>query len=235
MIFALGIHHIGLKAAKLLANHFVSMDALLAASEEDIKEIDGMGDISAKTLKDTLSLPETIALIEDFKAFGLNMKNLTECAKCISEISNLAIQDNLPYIGKSAFSHKGGMHIDGDVKLNKSFEHISPESVGNHRQFLISEMSGKTAVLSKINKFAPDITKDSPELVDIIEMLKMQEQKGYQYEAAEASFELLVRKFLGRFTPYFEIIYFKIICEQDSSVDTPACGLVKIRVGGRGN
>lgn len=160
-----------------------------------------------------------------------NMKNLTECAKCISEISNLAIQDNLPYIGKSAFSHKGGMHIDGVVKLNKSFEHISPESVGNHRQFLISEMSGKTAVLSKINKFAPDITKDSPELVDIIEMLKMQEQKGYQYEAAEASFELLVRKFLGRFTPYFEIMYFKIICEQDSSVDTPACGLVKIRVG----
>ena len=80
MIFALGIHHIGLKAAKLLANHFDTMDALLAASEEDIKEIDGMGEISAKTLKDTLSLPETIALIEDFKFFGLNMKNLTEKA-----------------------------------------------------------------------------------------------------------------------------------------------------------
>ena len=80
LIFALGVHHIGLKAAKLLANHFDTMDALLNASEEDIKEIDGMGDISAKTLKDTLSLPETIALIEDFKSFGLNMKNLTEKA-----------------------------------------------------------------------------------------------------------------------------------------------------------
>ena len=80
LIFALGVHHIGLKAAKLLANHFDTMDALLSASEEDIKEIDGMGDISAKTLKDTLSLPETIALIEDFKSFGLNMKNLTEKA-----------------------------------------------------------------------------------------------------------------------------------------------------------
>mgnify|MGYP003309155680 CR=1 FL=1 len=80
LIFALGVHHIGLKAAKLLANHFDTMDALLGAREEDIKEIDGMGDISAKTLKDTLSLPETIALIEDFKAFGLNMRNLTEKA-----------------------------------------------------------------------------------------------------------------------------------------------------------
>ena len=79
-LLALGVHHIGLKAAKLLANHFDTMDALLSASEEDIKEIDGMGDISAKTLKDTLSLPETISLIEDFKAFGLNMKNLTEKA-----------------------------------------------------------------------------------------------------------------------------------------------------------
>ena len=80
LIFALGIHHIGLKAAKLLANHFDTMDALLDASEEDIKEIDGMGEISAKTLVDTLSLSETKALIDDFKSFGLNMKNLTEKA-----------------------------------------------------------------------------------------------------------------------------------------------------------
>ncbi len=80
LIFALGIHHIGLKAAKLLANHFDTMDALLNASEEDVKEIEGIGEISARTLVDTLSLPETKALIDDFKAFGLNMKNLTEKA-----------------------------------------------------------------------------------------------------------------------------------------------------------
>lgn len=160
-----------------------------------------------------------------------NMKKLTECARCISEISNLALEDNLPFIGKSAFAHKGGMHIDGVIKLPESFEHISPDAVGNQRQFLLSEMSGKTAVLTKVNKFAPEIKKESPELADILEMLKIQEQKGYQYEAAGASFELLVRKFLGQFAPYFEIVYFKIICEQDSSIDTPACGLVKIKVG----
>ena len=80
LIFALGIHHIGLKAAKLLANHFGSMDALLSATEEELTEIDGIGEISAKTVRDTLGLPETVALIEDFKEFGLNMKNLTEKA-----------------------------------------------------------------------------------------------------------------------------------------------------------
>lgn len=160
-----------------------------------------------------------------------NLKNLSECARFISEVSNLSLEDNLPYIGKSAFAHKGGMHIDGVTKLPKSFEHITPESVGNHRQFLISEVSGKTAVLSKVGKFFPELTKDSVELSDILEMMKLQEQKGYQYEAASASFELLVRKFLGKFKSFFEIVYFKIICEQDSSVDTPACGLVKIKVG----
>lgn len=80
LIFALGIHHIGLKAAKLLANHFGSMDALLSATQEELTEIDGIGEISAKTVRDTLGLPETAALIEDFKEFGLNMKNLTEKA-----------------------------------------------------------------------------------------------------------------------------------------------------------
>lgn len=80
LIFALGIHHIGLKAAKLLANHFGSMDALLSATQEELTEIDGIGEISAKTVRDTLGLPETAALIGDFKEFGLNMKNLTEKA-----------------------------------------------------------------------------------------------------------------------------------------------------------
>lgn len=80
LIFALGIHHIGLKAAKLLANHFGSMDALLSATQEELTEIDGIGEVSAKTVRDTLGLPETAALIEDFKEFGLNMKNLTEKA-----------------------------------------------------------------------------------------------------------------------------------------------------------
>lgn len=160
-----------------------------------------------------------------------NLKRLSECARFVSEVTNLSLEDNLPYIGKSAFAHKGGMHIDGVTKLAKSFEHIEPEKVGNHRQFLISEVSGKTAVLSKVEKFFPEFTKDSVELGEILEMLKLQEKKGYQYEAASASFELLVRKFLGKFQSFFEIVYFKIICEQDSSVDTPACGLVKIKVG----
>lgn len=160
-----------------------------------------------------------------------NLKNLTNCARYISDISNITLEDNIPYVGKSAFAHKGGMHIDGVTKLPKSFEHICPEDVGNHRQFLLSEVSGKSAVLQKLKSFAPQITKESPELVEILNMLKAQEQKGYQYEAAGASFELLVRKFLGDFKPYFSIEYFKIISEQADSASTPGSGLIKIKVG----
>lgn len=160
-----------------------------------------------------------------------NIKSLTDCAMYVSDITNLTLPDNMPFVGKSAFAHKGGMHIDGVTKLPKSFEHIDPESVGNRRQFLLSEVSGKAALLSKLKGFEPQITKDSPELAEILEMLKLQEQKGYQYEAAGASFELLVRKFLGDFRQFFDITYFKIISERADSMDTPACGLVKIRVG----
>ncbi|NLZ45944.1 MAG: citramalate synthase [Clostridiales bacterium] len=160
-----------------------------------------------------------------------NLKKLTICARYISDISNITLEDNLPYVGKSAFAHKGGMHIDGVTKLPKSFEHICPEQVGNQRQFLLSEVSGKSAVLQKLKNFAPQITKESPELVEILAMLKEQEQKGYQYEAASASFELLVRKFLGDFKPYFSIEYFKIISEPVDTANTPGSGLIKLKVG----
>ncbi len=159
------------------------------------------------------------------------VKKLTNCARYISDISNLTLPENMPFVGKSAFAHKGGMHIDGVTKLPESFEHIPPETVGNRRQFLVSEVAGKSAILSKVKTFAPEITKESPVLGDIVNMLKLQEQKGYQYEAANASFELLVKKFLGKFKPYFHICYFKIISEQDASVDTPGCGVVKVKVG----
>jgi len=160
-----------------------------------------------------------------------NLVELTNVARFIAEISNIAVSDNMPYIGKSAFSHKGGMHVDGVQKVSHSFEHISPFSVGNDRTYLLSEVAGRTTVLSKLTEIAPEITKDSPELIKIMEMLKSQEHKGFQYEAAEASFELLVLKFLGKFKDFFNIEYFKIIGEQTDSLQKAASAMVKVRVG----
>lgn len=160
-----------------------------------------------------------------------NIKDLTSVARYIAEVSNIAVPDSTPYIGKSAFAHKGGMHVDGVQKVSHSFEHISPFAIGNDRTFLLSEVAGRMTVLSKLTDIAPEISKDSPELASIMEMLKSQEHKGFQYEAAEASFELLVMKFLGKFKEFFAIDYFKIIGEQTNSLQKAASAMVKVKVG----
>lgn len=156
---------------------------------------------------------------------------LTDTARYICEIANISLAPNMPYVGKSAFAHKGGMHVDAVKKSTKSFEHIAPEHVGNTREFLLSEVAGRNAILSKVQMVAPEITKDSDELSAILEMLKIQEYKGYYYEAAQASFELLVLKFLGRFKEFFHVEFFKIIGEQTGTCQKPSSAIVKVIVG----
>lgn len=160
-----------------------------------------------------------------------NLPRLTETARKIAEISNISIKKNEPFVGISAFAHKAGMHADGVLKLSRSFEHVSPEAVGNERRFLMSEISGRTQILEKIRKIDPGITKDSPETAKILKELKRLEQEGYQFEAADSSFEMLIRKNLGAYKPFFEMNNYKIVtgrpCEQDFS----ATATVKIRVG----
>lgn len=156
---------------------------------------------------------------------------LTETARYICEITNISLASNMPYVGKSAFAHKGGMHVDAVKKSAKSFEHINPADVGNSREFLLSEVAGRNAILSKVQMVAPEITKESDELAAILEMLKLQEYKGYYYEAAQASFELLVLKFLGRFNEFFHVEFFKIIGEQTGTCHKPSSAIVKVVVG----
>jgi len=162
-----------------------------------------------------------------------NLSALTKTARYIAEVSNVILSDNKPYVGKSAFAHKGGMHVDGVNKNPKSFEHIPPELVGNERNFLLSEVSGRTVILSKLSAIAPELTKDSPETKEIIELLKEKEYKGYQYEAAEASFELLVKKHLKKLSSFFEIEYFKVIGEKSGEKQNPSSAIVKVNVGDR--
>ena len=138
-----------------------------------------------------------------------NMTKLTQTARLIAEIANDPLYKGMPYVGRSAFSHKAGMHIDGVNKLSKSFEHIPPDSVGNERRFLMSEVAGRSTVLKKINKIAPELTKDSEQTQAICDAVKRLEYDGYSFEAADASFELLVREILGTRKEYFKLDYFK--------------------------
>lgn len=162
-----------------------------------------------------------------------NIENLTKTARYIAEVSNLVLENTMPYVGISAFAHKGGMHVDGVNKNSASFEHISPELVGNKRKVLLSEVSGRGAILKKINQIDETITKDSPLTTELIDMLKELEYQGYQFESATASFEMIVLKHLGRFKPYFDLIHFKILGEKNDEADSNlSSAMVKIKING---
>lgn len=161
-----------------------------------------------------------------------SLAQITSTARLISEIANVQLNERDPYVGNSAFAHKGGMHIDGVNKESSSFEHISPELVGNRRRFLMSEVSGRSMVLSKIQKVVPTLTKDSAETDEIIKKLKELEHQGYQFEGAESSFNLLVRKHLGKYQPFFDLIHFKIIGEQPVD-NCSSTAIIKLAVDGK--
>ena len=162
------------------------------------------------------------------------MINLTTTARYISEVSNLTLFNNMPYVGDSAFAHKGGMHIDGVNKASHSFEHIDPESVGNKRRFLMSEVAGRSSIISAIQKVDPSITKDSKEAQNVIDELKRLEHEGFQYEGAESSFELVVRKTLGMYVPSFNIDDFKTIGEHSIiGCENNTSSIIKVTVDGK--
>lgn len=163
-----------------------------------------------------------------------NMDILTQTARYVGEVANISISEREPFVGRSAFTHKGGMHIDGVNKASHSFEHINPETVGNERRFLMSEVAGRSMIVKKIQKISPNLTKESEETKQIIDRLKELEHIGYQFEGAESTFELIIRKHLGKFKPFFEIESFKIIGEQPSKDELfSSVAMVKINVEGK--
>ncbi|WP_183279847.1 citramalate synthase [Clostridium fungisolvens] len=163
-----------------------------------------------------------------------NLDKLTKISRYISEISNITLSDDTPYVGASAFAHKGGMHIDAVAKDPKSYEHIKPELVGNKRRFLVSEVSGKSTIWKEVQKIFPNIKKDSEEVKIITDKLKELEFDGYQFEGAEGTVELVMRKVIGKYEPFFKLNHFKIIGEQPSLKGTfSSTALINITVDGK--
>jgi len=161
-----------------------------------------------------------------------SLRELTGVSRYVSELANMAHNERAPYVGNSAFAHKGGMHIDGVVKNSQSFEHIDPEQVGNKRRFLMSEVSGRSTILSRIQQVEPNITKDSEETRLLIDKLKQLEHEGYQFEGAESSFELLIRRSLGKYRTFFTVKDFKVIAEQPWDDQNSASAVIKVQVDG---
>ncbi|MDR0697466.1 MAG: citramalate synthase [Christensenellaceae bacterium] len=174
-----------------------------------------------------------LVLKTDYNLSIKDLSTLTDTVSRVYDIANLIQPSNRPYTGSSSFTHKGGMHIDGVDKNPESFEHVTPQSVGNRRRYLISEMSGKRAVINKLSSIAPELTKDSPETDQIVKKLKDLEFDGYQFESADASFELTVLEMLGKFKPSFNLQMYRTSGEYPSpDGKLSACGIVKIEVDG---
>src|SRR5690554_6880058 len=122
------------------------------------------------------------------------------------------------------------MHADGVLKVSHSFEHINPEAVGNERKFVLSEIAGRNVLASKIRRYFPELTKDSPKVIDILNQIKQMEHDGYQFESAEATFLLIVYKALGLYTPQFELISYSTNTQVPSEDMLSATAIVKIKV-----
>jgi len=159
------------------------------------------------------------------------IKTLTEVSRFIFEIGNLTPVMNMPYVGDSAFAHKAGLHVDALRKNKRTYEHIDPAVVGNERRFLISELSGKSNVLAELEK--AKIAEDRKLAQMILKRVQELESEGYQFEAANASFDLLVRKIMGTFKPAFELIKYYVTVERRTSGEMVNEATVKLKIGDR--
>lgn len=163
-----------------------------------------------------------------------NMKLLTQAVRAVEDTANVAARPEMPFVGGHAFLHKAGMHVDGVMKDPRAYEHVDPEAVGNVRRFMLSEVSGRSAVLAKARAFFPEIRRDSSEAAQIVAMVKRMEQEGYQFEGADASFELEVRRMLGRSRKFFELEMLSVVDEQRAGLGySPACATIKVLVNGK--
>ena len=160
------------------------------------------------------------------------LSHLKTISHFVAEMANLLPNKRQPYVGDTAFAHKGGVHIHAVQKNPLTYEHVRPEQVGNHRRVLISDNSGRSAVLSKMETFGLDLQQDNPKVKELLDSLKTLEYEGYQFEGAEGSFELLVRKAMGTHTPSFELLGCRIIVEKRKTDEEPISeATIMVKVG----
>jgi len=156
------------------------------------------------------------------------IQRLTELSRYVYELANMNFRPGQPFVGSSAFAHKGGMHVHAVNRLARSYEHIPPEQVGNERRILVSELSGRSNIVAKTSKFR--ISEDNELMVKILNAVQDLEAEGYQFEAAEASFDLLVMKQIGVFEPSFELDHYRVHI-QNQLLERTTEAVLKLKTG----
>ena len=162
-----------------------------------------------------------------------NLKKIMSLSRYVSETANQVPLKNRPFVGQSAFAHKGGIHVSAIMKVPRAYEHMEPELVGNHRRVLVSDLSGKSNVEYKARELGVELGNNGYDSSKIVAEIKQLEQQGYQFDVAEGSFKILMEKFTDQFEPLFELESFRVSIEKDKDQPCSAHATIKISVGGK--
>jgi 2-isopropylmalate synthase len=160
---------------------------------------------------------------------GANLDRLTELSRFVYETANVHLRSNQPFVGHSAFAHKGGMHVHAIAKATSTYEHMDPAQIGNERRILVSELSGRSNIAAMTSKH--NLQEDRALQEKILEQVVKLENRGYQFEAAEASFDLLVRRCANKFRPHFELIKYHVASGLEANGQPLTEATIKVQVG----
>jgi len=198
-----------------------SLAAVLSGARQIQGTINGLGERCGNA--NLMSIIPTLHLKDSYsKNFGINIKKeniskLTQCSRLLDEILNRKPNQHLPYVGAAAFSHKGGLHVSAVQKDPKTYEHINPETVGNVRNIVVSDQSGKSNIVSRLKSIGIDFKQDDPKIKKLLEEVKDREFIGYSYDGADASFELLARRIMGEIPRYILIKEYHVSVKKNIS------------------
>jgi 2-isopropylmalate synthase len=213
-----------------------SLAAVWAGVRQIQGTINGLGERCGNA--DLMSLIPTFFLKKDFSSkFEIqikneNIKNLTQCSRLLDEILNRKPNKHLPYVGAAAFSHKGGLHVSAVQKDPKTYEHINPEEVGNSRNIVVSDQSGKSNIISRLKTIGVDIEENDPKIKKLLEEVKDREFIGYSYDGADASFELLARRIIGEIPRYILIQEYDVSVKKNSNGEIISLAKAQLEVDG---
>ncbi len=203
-----------------------SLTAVLAGARQIQGTINGLGERCGNA--NLMSIIPTLFLKKTFcDKFDLNIKkeklsSLTECSRFLDEVLNKKPNKNMAYVGASAFSHKGGLHVSAVKKNPQTYEHVDPKLIGNHRNIIVSNQAGRSNILSRLENYGIKINSKDSKIQKILDEVKDREFSGYSYDGADASFELLANKLLGKLPEYLKVKNYNVNVQKSDSLKTTA-------------
>jgi 2-isopropylmalate synthase len=228
-------HHLGIHAhndtEQAVANSLAAVDAGVRQIQGTLNGIgERCGNANLVSLIGTLATKKHYRERYEIGVSEERLKDLTHVSRAFDELLNRAPLSQAPYVGKSAFATKAGIHASALAKEPETYEHVPPETVGNRRRVLVSDQSGKSNLIAELTRVGIAVAKDDPRLDHLLREVKEREAQGYAYDGADASFELLARRMLGTVPHYFDVLSFRTSVEQFNG-EMHSEAIVKVKVG----